>query len=64
MDELDDDGGGLPLLAWVAIAVLVGIGLITIIGWVVDLFWGVLRLGLIVVVVVGVVALWRTSRRR
>ena len=54
---------GMPMVVWIAVIALVAIGLFTVIGWLVSAVWGVIRLGVLVLIVVAVVALVRASRR-
>jgi fatty acid desaturase len=59
----DDEAPGLPTVVWLAIAVLVVIGLFTIVGWVFSAVWTLVRLAVVLLVVLAVVAVVRASRR-
>jgi len=62
MDD-EQDSGGLPALAWIAIVALLVIGVFTIVGWVFSLVWTFVRLILLVVVVAGIWAAYRATQR-
>lgn len=65
MDEdLERPGCALPTVAVVAVAVLALVGVVTVVGWIFSLAWAVIRLGVILVVVVGLVAAWRAATGR
>lgn len=59
----DDDAPGLPMLVWVALALLVAIGLFTIVGWIFSAVWTLVRLVVALVVVAGIIAAVRAVRR-
>jgi len=62
MDD-DDDTGGLPALAWIAIGLLVVIGLFTIVGWAFSLVWTMIRIAVLVVILAGLWAAFQSVRK-
>jgi hypothetical protein len=60
-----DRPSAFPLIAVVAVVLLVVVGAFTILGWVFGLIWGLIRLAILAVVVLGLIAgvRWFVSRR-
>lgn len=56
---------GFPLIAAVAVGLLVLVGVFVVIGWVFSLFWALIRLVVLGVIVVGLIAgaRWALTRR-
>ena len=60
-DDLDTSPG-LPVVVWLVIGLLAVIGVVTVVGWAFSLVWGLVRLAIVAVVVVGVVYAVRAFR--